>query len=351
MKFRHLLCVALCLAPLSASAAGIAHHFHGRWGAMEIYDAHSTLSFRVNLPRLAERASPCSTFYLPTAVIGLRTGVLKPTDTALAWDNTRFPADATWPASWQRQHDLRSAARSSVPWYLQDLVTRLGPHKVKSELTALKYGNADISSGLEHFWRNGSLQISGLEQVDFLRAMRDGKLGLNAQQTRALLDTLELERSEEYVLYGKTGSCTRAEGDVYGWFVGLVEKAGQPRAYFAMTVDGVSVADVATPRRKVVMDALVDLGFWAQPAPVLMVADVSASDGAAVTTAVALADPSAVAVSADPTALAPSNDTALVPAPAAEHSNPAAPMSGHTAAAIEAVLAQPAAEAVGGENP
>ncbi len=337
IKFCQFLCVALCLAPLSASAAGIAHHFNGRWGAMEIYDAHSTLSFRVNLPRLAERASPCSTFYLPTAVIGLRTGVLKPTETALAWDNSRFPAEANWPASWQRQHDLRSAARSSVPWYLQDLVNRLGPQKVKSELTALKYGNADISSGLDHFWRNGSLQISGLEQVDFLRALRDGKFGLNAQQTRALLDTMELERADDYVLYGKTGSCNRTEGDVYGWFVGLVEKAGQPRAYFAMTVDGVSVADVATPRRKVVMDALVDLGFWAQPAPVLMVADAAGSGGSVETVAAAPANGAVIA----PAAAAPITDGTL-PAPV---STP-----GATAAAIEAVLAQPASEAVSGDN-
>jgi beta-lactamase class D len=335
MKFRHLLCAALCLAPLSASAAGIAHHFNGRWGAMEIYDARSTLSFRVNLPRLAERASPCSTFYLPTAVIGLRTGVLKPTDTALAWDNTRFPAEASWPASWQRQHDLRSAARDSVPWYLQDLINRLGPQKVKTELAALKYGNADISSGLNHFWRNGSLQISGLEQVDFLRSLRNGKVGLNAQQTRALLDTMELDRAEDYVMYGKTGSCTRAEGDVYGWFVGLVEKAGQPRAYFAMTVDGVSVADVATPRRKVVMDALVDLGFWAPPAPVLMVAD-AAGTGATL----------------DAPAVAPTSETAsplAATAPVAS-GTAAAPVSGTTAAAVEAVLAQPASESVSGEN-
>lgn len=309
MTFRPLLVLSLCLAPICVEAAGIAHHFNGRWGAMEIYDARSTLSFRVNLPRLAERASPCSTFYLPTAVIGLRNGVLKPTDTALAWDNTRFPAEQNWPASWQRQHDLRSAARDSVPWYLQDLVNRLGPQKVKAELTALKYGNADISSGLDHFWRNGSLQISGLEQVEFLRSLRDGKLGLKADQIRALLDTMELDKADDYVLYGKTGSCARAEGDVYGWFVGLVEKSGQPRAYFAMTVDGISVADVATPRRKVVMDALVDLGFWAQPAPTLLVADATtavapdqaqASGTAALASAPAAAGTAAEAIPAEP---------------------------------------------------
>jgi beta-lactamase class D len=254
-------------------------------------------------------------------VIGLRTGVLKPTETALAWDNTRFPAAPSWPASWQRQHDLRSAARDSVPWYLQDLINRLGPQKVKAELTALKYGNADISSGIDHFWRNGSLQISGLEQVEFLRKLRDGKLGLNATQVRALLDTLEMERSDDYVLYGKTGSCARSEGDVYGWFVGLVEQAGQPRAYFAITVDGVSVADVATPRRKVVMDALTDLGFWAQPAPQLLVADAGA--------VAAPATDSAAAASADPT---------LAGAPSA-------------APAVEAALAQPVTEEVGGEQP
>ena len=271
MKIR-LIAALLSLLPLSASAAGIAHHFNGRWGALEVYDARSTLSFRVNLPRLAERMSPCSTFYLPSAVIGLRTGALK-LDSELSWNPERYPAPNYWPASWQRTHNLQSAARASVPWYLSDLMNRVGAPKLKTELSALKYGNADISGGLDQFWRSSSLQVSGLEQVEFLRALRDGKLGLGANQVRTLLETLRLEEAEDYTLYGKTGSCQRGEDDYYGLFVGLVEQAGKPRAYFALNVDGTSVADVASVRRKIVMDVLVDLGFWAQPAPVLLIAD------------------------------------------------------------------------------
>ena len=40
MKIR-LIAALLSLLPLSASAAGIAHHFNGRWGALEVYDARS----------------------------------------------------------------------------------------------------------------------------------------------------------------------------------------------------------------------------------------------------------------------------------------------------------------------
>lgn len=271
MRLR-LFAALLALLPPVASAGGIAHHFNGRWGAMEIYDARSTLSFRVNLPRLAERMSPCSTAYLPLAVIGLRTGTLK-LDSERSWDSTRWPAATRWPASWHRNHTLQTAARDSVPWYLGDLSHQLGATRLRNELSTIKYGNADVSAGLDSYWRNSSLQVSGLEQVEFLRALRDGKLGLGGSQVRSLLETLRMEEAEDYVLYGKTGSCQRAEDDYYGLFVGLVEQAGQPRAYFAMNVDGTSIPDVAGARRQVVMDALVDLGFWAQPAPQLLVAD------------------------------------------------------------------------------
>lgn len=303
MRLR-LFAALLALLPLAASAAGIAHHFNGRWGAMEIYDARSTLSFRVNLPRLAERMSPCSTAYLPLAVIGLRTGTLK-LDSESSWDSTRWPAATRWPASWHRDHTLQTAARDSVPWYLGDLSHRLGATRLRNELGTIKYGNADVSAGLDSYWRNSSLQVSGLEQVEFLRALRDGKLGLSGSQVRSLLETMRLDDAEDYVLYGKTGSCQRAEEDYYGLFVGLVEQAGQPRAYFAMNVDGNSVADVASVRRQIVMDALVDLGFWAQPAPQLLVADAQTTPPASPETASATDTPAVEAGAVTPAVTEP----------------------------------------------
>lgn len=286
MRLNKLFSIAgMLLAAGPLCAGGIAHNFNGRWGDMEIYDAESTLSFRVNLPRLSERVAPCSTFYVPAAVVALKAGFIKPAVTEITRGPQEVPSTHYWPSAWRASsHNLRSAAENSVPWYLQDITTKRGAVKLKQDLTRLKYGNADISGGLQEFWKSNSLQVSGLEQVEFIRKLREGKVGLSNRQTAAILDSLRLRNEGDHVLYGKTGSCVRADGDLYGLFVGLVEKAGKPRAYFYLTVDGTSVSDVAVVRRQIVMDSLTELGFW--PAPVeptpTMVADLSATPAAAI---------------------------------------------------------------------
>jgi len=336
----------LLLAAAPVYAGGIAHNFNGRWGDMEIYDAESTLSFRVNLPRLSERVAPCSTFYIPAAVVALRAGFIKPAVTEITRAQSYVPPTHYWPSAWRAQkHNLRSASENSVPWYLSDITTKRGAVKLKQDLTRLKYGNADISGGLDSFWRSSSLLISGLEQVDFLRKVRDGKVGLNKAQTAVILDSLRLRSEGEYQLYGKTGSCVRTEGDLYGLFVGFVEKAGKPRAYFSLTVDGTSVADVAHVRRQIVLDSLVELGFW--PAPVepvtTMVADLDAApDAVAADPSVSAAAP---AIAAQVQAVPAAVETApATPLPIAAQPQPAAPPPATAQSAIPPAAVQLPAE-------
>ncbi len=316
--FAKLILMGSLLAAQPLLAGGVAQNFNGRWGDMEIYDAHSTLSFRVNLPRLAERVAPCSTFYIPAAVIALKSGLIKPAVTEITRAQSDIPPTHYWPSAWRAQkHNLRSAAENSVPWYLADITTKRGAAKLKTDLTGFRYGNADVSGGLEGFWRSSSLLVSGLEQVDFLRKVRDGKVGLNRDQMQVLLDSLRLQSQGEYTLYGKTGSCVRTEGDLYGLFVGFVEQAGKPRAYFYLTVDGTSVADVATVRREIVMNSLIQLGFWPEPELPVMVAEQAAPAGestALVPAAAQTAAAPAAAPAADP---APLTSPAPVAAPAA----------------------------------
>ncbi len=43
------------------------------------------------------------------------------------------------------------------------MATNIGKEKMQSYLSQFSYGNQDISSGIDNFWLNGSLQISALE--------------------------------------------------------------------------------------------------------------------------------------------------------------------------------------------
>lgn len=252
-----LLLIAL-LAPSTAPAM-LAGQFGRRYGALEIFDPQSKLSFRVNMPRLSERLPPCSTYLLPHFAIALGTGVLKSSDSLIAFDVTRYPDSAGWPESWKRDQTFGSALKDSVQWYAQELSTRMGSKRLQQNLKRMKYGNADISGGLENFWMS-TLRVTAFEQIDFLRAFRDGKLGFNARVTRALQDALVIERTPEYTIFGKYGSCPMPDGTYLGWLVGYVERPGKVW-YYALNLDGKSLAEFAGARLQIVKGSMQELGF------------------------------------------------------------------------------------------
>lgn len=261
-----LLVFALGLLASTAAPAMLAGQFGRRYGALEIYDAQSKLSFRVNMPRLSERLPPCSTYLLPHFAIALGTGVLKDSDSLIAFDAGKHPDSAAWPESWKRDQTFDSALQDSVQWYAQELATRMGGARLQQNLKRLKYGNADISGGLENFWMT-SLRVTAFEQLDFLRAFREGKLGFNPRITKALQEALVVERTPDYTIYGKYGSCPMADGTYLGWLVGYIEKPGKVW-YYALNLDGKSLAEFAGARLQIVKGSMQELGFLpGTPAP------------------------------------------------------------------------------------
>ncbi|GMU43100.1 MAG: class D beta-lactamase [Xanthomonadales bacterium] len=263
-----LLFALAALAALAASTADamLAGHFGRRYGALEIYDAQSKLSFRVNTPRLSERLPPCSTYLLPHFAIALGTGVLRSSDSRIEFDAARHPESANWPSSWRRDQTYASALKDSVQWYAQELSVRMGSERLQRNLKRIKYGNADVGGGLERFWMS-SLRVSAFEQLDFLRAFRDGKLGFNPGVTRLLQEALVIERTPDYTIYGKYGSCPQTDDSYLGWLVGYVEKPGKVW-YYALNLDGKSLAEFAGARLQIVKGAMQELGFLpGTPAP------------------------------------------------------------------------------------
>ena len=267
---RRVCCVAvavliLVVAPF-AQAAMLASQFKNRYGGLEIYDAQSKLSFRVNTPRLSERLPPCSTYLLPHFAIALGTGVLKDSDSRIAFDAAKHPGSETWPSSWKRDQTFDSALKDSVQWYAQELSTRLGSARLAQNLKRIKYGNADISGGLDKFWMSSSLRVTAFEQMDFLRAFHDGKLGFNPRITKALAEALVIERTVDYTIYGKYGSCPMPDGSYIGWLVGYVERPGKVW-YYALNLDGKSLADFSGIRLAIVKGSMQEMGFIPAPPP------------------------------------------------------------------------------------
>jgi beta-lactamase class D len=92
------------------------------------------------------------------------------------------------------------------------------------------------SREVDGFWRDGSLQISAVEQAEFLSRLAKGTLPV---EKKALDQTRELTLKEQttgYKLHSKSGLLTTGSNSRLGWWVGWVERENEMFS-FALNVD------------------------------------------------------------------------------------------------------------------
>jgi len=227
----------LAVVVLAAPAAGedvekdLGHHFPGFRSSFVLRDVAGGRTVRHDAPMARARTSPCSTFKIPNSLIGLETGVIPDASFVLKWDGVRRPRE-----EWNRDHDLRSALKHSVVWYYQKLARRVGPERMQQWVSALRYGNEDISGGIDRFWLGPSLRISPDEQVDFLARLHAGQLPVSARSLAIVKDILVQDQPGPGIVYrGKTGSCQDpGASDPHGWWVGSVEQEGRLHLFAAL---------------------------------------------------------------------------------------------------------------------
>jgi beta-lactamase class D len=126
--------------------------------------------------------------------------------------------------------------KHSVVWYYQEVARRVGPQRMRQWVSALHYGNEDISGGVDRFWLGSSLRISPDEQVDFLARLHAGQLAASARSVAIVKDILVQEPPGPGIVYrGKTGSCQDPGATApHGWWVGSIEKEGRLFVYAAL---------------------------------------------------------------------------------------------------------------------
>jgi len=196
-------------------------------GSAVILDLNS-LEKTVFGSRADERLSPCSTFKILNSMIALDSKAVKNEDEVIKWDGVKREYDV-----WNKDHTMRSAIAVSAVWFYQELARRIGEKRMKEYVKRVKYGNADTSSTLTDFWLgNGSLKISLNEQVDFLSRLMRNELEFSQHVIGTVKDIIILEKSDTYLLGGKTGSC----GGV-GWFVGFMQNHDKTTV-FAFNIKG-----------------------------------------------------------------------------------------------------------------
>jgi beta-lactamase class D len=171
-----------------------------------------------------ERHSPCSTFKIALSLMGFNEKIL------IDNDHPKWPYKPEYSAGWDvwREDQTPSSwIQMSTVWYSQELTKKMGKTTVDKYISMFRYGNQDMSGGLTQAWLDSSLQISPIEQTQFIQHMirKQFKLSHHAyRETKLLLFQGNLGHG--WKIYGKTGSGNKASSSQLktGWFVGWVEK-------------------------------------------------------------------------------------------------------------------------------
>jgi len=186
-------------------------------GTIVISSLHSGQTYIHNDSRANRRFSPASTFKILNTLISLEERAISGKYDVLSWDGHLYD----YP-EWNRDQTLESAFKVSCVWCFQELAGRVGTETYRSYLRKSAYGELREPFEVTTFWLDGSLRISALEQVNFLRHLYLRALPFSSSSYETLRDIMLVEKTPTFTLRAKTGWATR-EAPQAGWYVGYVE--------------------------------------------------------------------------------------------------------------------------------
>lgn len=185
---------------------------------------------------------PASTYKILNSLIALETGAIKDENEVIPWDSVNRQYD-----KWNMDQTLRTAIKYSAVWAYQELARRIGEKRMQFYIDTVKYGNCNISGGVDQFWLNGTLRISPLEQVEFLKRLYSDDLPFSKGNLDIVKDIMINDKTAGYILRSKTGWAENI-----GWYVGYLEE-GEGVYFFANNIIIVNEED-AKARTEIVKD-------------------------------------------------------------------------------------------------
>jgi beta-lactamase class D len=222
-------------------------------GTIVIASLHTGQKFVYNESRANQKFSTASTFKIVNTLIALEEKVVSGKDTLLRWDGQiyEFP-------DWNHDQTLESAFKVSCVWCFQDFARRIGADKYRTYLDILDYGTLNEPFEETTFWLDGSLQISAIEQVEFLKKVYLRSFPFSASTYETLQQIMLIEKTPSFTIRAKTGWATRLTSQI-GWYVGYIETASDVW-FFAINLD-INEKNKLGLRQKLTLEALKTKGI------------------------------------------------------------------------------------------
>lgn len=206
-------------------------------GTFVLFDVAANQFVGHDKARAEQRFIPASTFKIPNTLIGLSVGAVKSVDEILPYGGKPQPFK-----TWEKDMGLREAITLSNVAIYQELARRIGIEQMQEGVLKLGYGNKNIGTQVDTFWLRGPLQISAVEQTQFLAKLAHEALPFPREHQEKTREIILLEKNADYALYGKTG-WENAPNSGVGWWVGWVQKDNRIYA-FALNIDIRNSSDV-----------------------------------------------------------------------------------------------------------
>lgn len=160
---------------------------------------------------------PASSSKIINSMILLETGVLKDENEIVKWDRIK-----RWVDDWNQDLNLKQAFKFSAAWVYSKKALEVGREKYAHFLNECNYGNKVIGDRVDQFWLDGSLKISPVQQINFLRGLDEEKFKFSKRTYRIVKEIMIESKTEEYILRSKTGWGKIEGSDDTGWWVGYI---------------------------------------------------------------------------------------------------------------------------------
>ncbi len=227
---------------------------YGHDGCFVLYDLNKDSYIKYNSQRCSEEFIPASTFKIFNSLVGLETGAVKNEFEVFKWDSVNRFYD-----SWNQDLDMVNAFKYSGVWYYQELARRIGEKQMQHYVTLNKYGNQNISGGIDMFWLDGGIRISADEQIEMLKKLYHNKLEFSQRSMDIVKRIMIYDKTDDYTIRAKTGWALRVEDQV-GWFVGYVEKSSDVY-FFAINLESKKPEEGFVSRKEITFKILKELGI------------------------------------------------------------------------------------------